>query len=74
LTNDTPWVEIIIDNHLAIKGSYTAEWHDLVSDDSIAKTLYSIYVDDDETDYALINSAVICGRGDDVDKIKQICI
>lgn len=69
----TLWAEIIIDNHLGMEGSYTAEWHDLVSDDSIAKTLYYIYVDDDETKHALINKAVICGRGENTTLPTQIC-
>ena len=73
MNNSTPWVEIIIDNHLGIEGSYTAQWHDLVSDDSIAKTLYSIYVNDDETNYALMNKAVVCGRGKNTTQPIQIC-
>ena len=73
MNNSTPWAEITINNHLGIDGSYMAEWHDLVSDDSIAKTMYYIYVDDDETKYALINKAFLCGRGENTTLPTQRC-
>jgi len=68
------WVEIVIENHGGNGGGYSMLWQDLVSDDSIAKTLYSIYYDEaTQNAQADLSSAVLCGRGENTSKPTQMC-
>jgi hypothetical protein len=74
MNNTTPWVEVIIENHAGNGGGYLMEWHDLVSDDSIAKTLYRVYYDEaSQRGSVLLQSAVLCGRGKNTTKPTQMC-
>ena len=74
MNETTPWVEIVIENHGGNGGGYSMLWQDLVSDDSIAKTLYSIYYDEvTPNTQADLFSAVLCGRGDNTTRPTQLC-
>lgn len=73
MNEKTPWVEIVIDNQVGNGGGYVVEWHDLVSDDSISQTLYSLYSDNDNSDTASFQSAVLCARGDNTTLPTQRC-
>jgi len=74
MNGTTPWVEVVIDNHGGNGGGYSMLWQDLVSDDSITKTLYSIYYDE-ATPHAQadIFSAVLCRRGENTTQPTQLC-
>ncbi len=72
--NTTPWVEVIIENHADNGGGYLMTWSDLVSDDSIEKTLYHVYYDEaSQSSNALVQSAVLCARGKNTTNPTQMC-
>ena len=74
MNGTTPWLEVIIENHAGNGGGYLMTWSDLVSDDSIAKTLYQITYDKaTQLPQAYIQSAVICARGNNTNKPTQMC-
>ena len=74
MNETTPWVEVVIENHVGNGGGYSMLWQDLVSDDSIAKTLNNIYYDEaTQNAQADIFSAVLCGRGENTSKPTQMC-
>ena len=74
MRNTTPWLEVIIENHAGNGGGYLMTWSDLVSDDSIARTLYQITYDKaTQIPQAFIQSAVICARGNNTNKPTQMC-
>lgn len=73
MNETTPWVEVVIENHAGNGGGYSILWQDLVSDDSIAKTLYSIYYEATPNAQADLFSAVLCRRGDNTTQPTQLC-
>ena len=76
ISENRPWLEVVLENQVGNGGGYVATWHDLVADDSIAQVLYSIYYDSgygDSIDKAQISTAVICGRGENTTVPTQMC-
>jgi len=74
ISQKRPWVELIIENHAGNGGGYLMEWYELVADDSIVKTLYRIYYDEaSQNSKAIVQSAILCGRGGNTTKPTQIC-
>jgi hypothetical protein len=74
MNKHNPWVEVIIENHAGQGGGYLMEWHDLVSDDSIAKTLYRAHYDEASKKAEItIQTAVLCGRGKNKHTPTQMC-
>ncbi|GEM_PF-3118059 len=73
LTEQTPWIEVFIENYAGNGGEYLAQWHDMESDESITQTLYQIKYDGNEANLALSSFAVLCAKGQQQDIPLQIC-
>lgn len=73
LTEQTPWIEVFIENYAGSGGEYLAQWHDMESDESITQTLYQIKYDGNEAHLALSSFAVLCAKGQQRDIPLQIC-
>ena len=73
ITENSPWVEVVLENQVGNGGGYLATWYDLVADDSIAQSLYSIHYDNEGSNKAQISTAVICGRGENTTLPTQMC-
>lgn len=69
-----PWVEIIIENHVGNGGGYMIRWHELVTDDSVTKTLYSAFYDEtSKQNMVNIHKAFLCARGTNIQHPTQLC-
>jgi len=74
LSEKNPWIEVIIENYAGTTGRYLMEWHNLITDDSITKTLYRIYYDEaSQNNTALIQNSVLCVRGNNTANPAQMC-
>lgn len=74
MRNMTPWIEVVIENHVGNGGGVLMTWSDLVADDSIAKTLYRAYYDEaSQNSNALVQSALLCTRGKNTTNPTQMC-
>jgi hypothetical protein len=74
MSDKNPWIDIVIENYTGNGGGYLMEWHSLVSDDSIKKTLYRVFYDEaSHTDKAMVYTSVLCHRNKNTLQPTQIC-
>ena len=71
ISDERPWVEVLITNYPGNGGGYLAQWIERVADDSVRSTVHQLYLD--PMDNGIVSQGYVCARGADAGQLKAIC-
>ena len=72
ISDERPWVEVLLTNYPGNGGGYMAHWIEWGADDSVRATVHRLFYDL-EAPSGLANEGYICGRGVEAGQIKPLC-
>ncbi|MEM6253418.1 MAG: hypothetical protein AAF821_10895 [Cyanobacteria bacterium P01_D01_bin.156] len=74
ISDERPWVEVLVTNYAGNGGGYMAHWIERVADDSVRAQVYQLYYDpaSGETD-GYGSRGYVCARGAEAGQVKAIC-
>jgi hypothetical protein len=73
VSQDRPWIEVLIDNYSGNAGGYQAYFVIRAADDSIMASVFRMYTDGGMVGNAIASRAYICARGNEAGKLRAIC-
>ena len=73
ISEERPWVEILVENYIGNGGVYFAEWIERVADDSVSGIVHRLYYSPAAGVEASAKQSFICARGDDAGKLRSLC-
>ncbi|NEP76678.1 hypothetical protein [Okeania sp. SIO2G5] len=72
LSDERPWVEVLVTNYAGNGGGYVAHWIERVADDSVQAIAHRLYADS-ITPSGYTSQGYMCARGTVAGQIKTLC-
>ncbi|MEO0867262.1 MAG: hypothetical protein AAFY17_02215 [Cyanobacteria bacterium J06642_11] len=73
ISNERPWVEILVTNYAGNGGGYTAQWIERAADDSVRAVVHQLYYTPERVTDTIASQGYICARGTDAGKVRTLC-
>ena len=73
VSEERPWVEVLVENYAGNGGGYLAEWVERVADDSVSANIHRIYYFPEMRTEAFAQKASVCARGEAEGQIRSLC-
>lgn len=73
VSQERPWVEVLVENYAGNGGGYMAEWVEPIADDSVSRIVHRINYFPEMHTEAFATQGFICARGEAAGQIRSLC-